>query len=159
MVPHKGILCDPWGVSRDRKEIQSTVTGEEDGQKLDRLVARYAGVSRRIARILISRGAVKLNGRGVKILTRPIKAGTKLVIDKALVAEADQKQGKKIELHEADILYKDRWLVGIYKPSGLLSETDRLGSPSVQTLLPELLESQGESGEVHLVHRLLLKVQ
>ena len=154
MVPHKGILCDPWSVSKERQEIQCTVTGEEDGQKLDRLVARYAGVSRRIARILISRGAVKANGRGVKILTKPMKAGVKLLIEKSLVEEAGQKKGKKIELHEADILYKDRWLVGIYKPSGLLSETDRLGSPSVQTLLPELLESQGESGEVHLVHRL-----
>jgi 23S rRNA pseudouridine1911/1915/1917 synthase len=136
------------------KKIQALVEPADDGQKLDRLVARYTSLSRRLARILISRGAVSANGRVLKILTRPVKAGTQLTIDMHLMDEEALHTSKRLELTAEHIIYKDRWLLAIHKPAGLLSETDRMGSRSVQNILPGLLEAQGESGEIHLVHRL-----
>ena len=136
------------------KQIKALVEQDDDGQKLDRLVARYAALSRRQARILIARGLVSVNGRVVKILTRPVKAGTRIAIKIEDQDDLMLPEPGRIDLSAKHILYKDRWLVALHKPAGLLSESDRLGSRSVESLLPKLLLAQGEPSEIHLVHRL-----
>jgi RluA family pseudouridine synthase len=46
-------------------------------------------------------------------------------------------------------------VVAVAKPAGLLSETDRQGSPSLETIVPRLLADRGERRTaVRLVHRL-----
>ena len=53
-----------------------------------------------------------------------------------------------------DVLYLDHEIIVVNKPSGLLTEHDRFGSPSLESVVPKWLESQGHNDRVWLVHRL-----
>lgn len=125
------------------------VSQEHDQQKLDKLVAAALSVSRRQARLLISGGAVRVNERVVRILNKPIRAGARVLVDE---------QPRVVEKHHADpvsLLFVDRYLAVINKPPHLLSEADRFGSPSLQSVVPHLLHTTGEKkNETWLVHRL-----
>jgi 23S rRNA pseudouridine1911/1915/1917 synthase len=122
-------------------------------EKLDRVVARALGVSRRIARIMIGEGAVEVNGKPWKIVAKPVRAGAVVRITREAPPEAGADQGPSLD--DDAVLYIDPSIIVIDKPSGLLSETDRVGSASLQTLVPQLLTRRGErSRDIWLVHRL-----
>jgi 23S rRNA pseudouridine1911/1915/1917 synthase len=141
-------------------ELTFRVADEQDGNRLDRLVAQAASVSRRIARIWISSGRVLVAGRPVRILTRPIRAGAEVrvrpVAIEALDAGAPPAPAARTDSGHAPlrVLFADRYLLIIDKPAGLLSERDRFGSPAVETLAPGLLRARRERDAVWLVHRL-----
>jgi 23S rRNA pseudouridine1911/1915/1917 synthase len=125
--------------------IQSEVTVE--GTRLDRFVAQMAGVSRRIARTWISGGRVQLNGRIIRILTKPLRVGAKVSIE---TEESVQHSAPSITL-----LHIDSDIVVVDKPPRLLSETNRPGSPSLQSLVPGALRAAGEKKDkIWVVHRL-----
>ncbi len=152
------------------------VAPESAGEHLDKAVARMARVSRRIARMWISGGRVQVNGKTMRILTRPLRAGSRVQItppvEGAEVSSGRHKQphsGPRAEasptmppsrdghvpLQDHHILYLDQWMVAIHKPAGLLSESDRFGGPSIETMLPRLLSQRGEKKTaLWLVHRL-----
>lgn len=136
--------------------IELTVEPGDDGEKLDRVVARALNVSRRIARIVIGEGAVTVDGKPWRIIAKPIKAGARVVIHRTREAVADQARlPGEARLERERILHMDREVIVIDKPAGLLSETDRSGTVSLQTLVPKLLEEIGERNrDVWLVHRL-----
>jgi RluA family pseudouridine synthase len=143
--------------------LQFFVSSDQDGLRLDRLLTQHAAVSRRQARLWIATGRVRVNGKTRRILTRPVSAGARLdVLDDAVndgspapAAACDGPQSGHRAPHAAiEILHLDRSLVVVNKPSGLLSEHDRFGSPSLETLLPRQLQAQGEAGRLWLVHRL-----
>lgn len=141
---------------------QFVVTAEDGGERLDRLVARAAGLSRREARTLIATGQVFVNRRPVRILTRPIKAGTHIDVGTAPPSPSappnppmEGVTSSETQRHAPlEILYIDRWMVVINKPPRLLSEHDRFGSPSVESELPKVLARRGEHTRLWLVHRL-----
>ncbi|MBC7792804.1 MAG: RluA family pseudouridine synthase [Clostridia bacterium] len=123
----------------------------DNGEKLDRILGRRLGVSRRVARIMIGTGAVEVDGQPWRIVAKPMKAGaTVRVQDEAVKAESQ----KPDEL-TLDIIHRDQSIIVVDKPAGLLSETDRAGSVSLQTVVPKLLRNAGERfTDVWLVHRL-----
>jgi 23S rRNA pseudouridine1911/1915/1917 synthase len=216
-----------------------------DAEKLDRIVARALGASRREARMLIAGGKVSVNDRVVKILIKPIKAGSSIAIDansaapplnlpqnashfrreahrsnasnmtgeernstrpargdrrtsatarsprtatatgeqnkysdraenstgpargdrrtsaaarspRTATATGEQnKYSDRTKLTMDAILHLDKWIIALNKPAGLLSETDRLGSPSIESVVPKLLRAKKEKDlRLWLVHRL-----
>lgn len=138
-----------------------TVPPERAGTKLDRLIQDFARVSRREARLLIAMGRVRVNRRATRILARPIKAGAQVEImpeqagqSLALSGAHAPQEAPRPRFAGPRILYLDRYVVVLDKPAGLLSETDRFNSPSLQTLVPKLLSARGEHDKLWLVHRL-----
>jgi len=136
--------------------IELTVEAADDGEKLDRIVARALGVSRRVARIVIGEGAVNVNGKPWRIIAKPVKAGARVSIDRTREAAAAKSADTREPVLERErILHLDAAVVVLDKPAGLLSETDRIGSVSLQTLVPKLLGTLGErQRDIWLVHRL-----
>ena len=53
-----------------------------------------------------------------------------------------------------EILYKDKNLIAVYKPSGLPSQSDTTGDKDALTLTAEKLRLLGECADLWLVHRL-----
>jgi RluA family pseudouridine synthase len=135
-------------------EVRFRVSSQQGGERLDKLVAEAAGVSRRIARTFIASGRVRVAGRVVRILTRPIRAGAEVLVapGEAKPAVTERRDGGAHE--QPTIVYCDRHLLVVDKPAGLLSERDRFGSPSLEDLAPAILRQRGERDEVWLVHRL-----
>ncbi len=141
-------------VDNKEKSRRFVVPEEEDGSRIDRLVQVVAGVSRKEARVWIGSGRVRAKGRVVKILAKRFPAGTQLEVA-AAADEAPRTRAKSGHRHHGvEVLYLDRWMVAVQKPSGLLSEHDRFGGPSLETVVPKLLSDQGERDRIWLVHRL-----
>ena len=139
------------------KILRFQVDAAHDGVRLDRLVMQAAGASRRVARLWIAAGHVRVNGKPVRILTRPIKQGA------CLEVAAEREQTVAVAVPEpgaqahptVEILYLDKYVVAVNKPARLLSERDRFGSPSLESVLPKLLAARGERNtKLWLVHRL-----
>lgn len=135
-----------------------TVPQERAGTKLDRLIQDVAQVSRREARLLIAMGRVRVNRRAMRILARPIQAGAQVEILAEQPGAPDARPSARTSAPERlpmpAVLYLDRYVIVLNKPAGLLSETDRFNSPSLQTLVPKLLRARGEQERLWLVHRL-----
>lgn len=127
------------------------VTDQTDHDtRLDQILGRRLGVSRRIARIMIGSGAVLVDGKPWKIVAKPMKAGARVQVTQDAPAEAPQER-----THDVRIIHQDKDIIVVDKPAGLLSETDRAGSVSLQTVIPKLLKQAGERfSDVWLVHRL-----
>ncbi len=141
-APRSRALCGVPGLKR-------IVSAGEAGGRLDRLVAAAAGVSRREARLYIAQGLVRVGGKVVRIVSRPVRAGHELVINAAPASATP------VAREPLALVHLDAWCVAVAKPAGLLSETDRAGSPSLETEVPALLKAQGErKTHVKLVHRL-----
>lgn len=130
------------------------VQASEDGERLDRLVARHIRVSRRVARTLIARGLVQVNNRTVRILTRPIRAGARIRVLGDAPADGQAVAVTDVSAQELQILHLDRSVIAVNKPAGLLSESDDLGAPSVESVVPKLLLDRGEKSRIWVVHRL-----
>jgi 23S rRNA pseudouridine1911/1915/1917 synthase len=135
-------------VDSPRRKITIRLDSAHDGEKLDHVVAHAAAISRRVARTWIAAGRVSVNGKQVRIQTRPVRAGAEVSIEPEATAAV---VAPRLEL---EVLAIDRYLVAINKPAGLLSEHDRFGSPSLEELLPAMLRARGERDRVWLVHRL-----
>lgn len=143
---------------REGEPLCFVVGPDQDGQRLDRLVARQARLSRRQARLLIASALVCVNERPVRILTRPVRAGARVTIqrlapDAVAPARGDDYPGRG-RREPVTVLMLDRWLAVVAKPAGLLSESDDLDAPSVLSAVPKLLAARGERDRVWLVHRL-----
>jgi 23S rRNA pseudouridine1911/1915/1917 synthase len=151
--------------------LRFKVSPEQGGERLDHLVAVATGVSRRVARTLIATGRVSVGAKTIRILTRPVRAGVEISISAGTgsgtgeEAPATGAPGRErgagavpVREHPAlGVLFVDKYLLVVDKPAGLLSEHDRFGSPSVESLAPQMLAARGEKGErthVWLVHRL-----
>lgn len=133
---------------------QILVPEAEDGARLDRLVAVLSGVSRKEARQMIGSGRVFVKGRPAKILSKRFKAGTTLEIRGEISPQKEPRDPKSTPQRPLDVLYMDHEIIAVNKPSGLLTEHDRFGSPSLESVVPAWLESQGKDSRIWLVHRL-----
>lgn len=152
-------------------ELHFVVSREQAGERLDHLVAQTAHVSRRIARTWIATDRVRVGGKPMRILTRPMKSGATIEIcPPSAAVETTGSPGAHAAAHSQSqdlltaqphpalsVLYLDGYLLVINKPARLLTEHDRFGSPSVESLAPAILVAAGERGahtRIWLVHRL-----
>ncbi len=149
------LLCASYrveeGMTQDPTHGRWRVEPDDAGIRLDKFVAQCGDVSRRIARTWISSGRVRIKGQVIRILTRPLRAGTWVEI---LTESSSAPQQAAQTGAEPEIIYQDRALLVLNKPPQLLSESDRFGSPSLETIAPKMLERAGQNGKVWLVHRL-----
>ncbi len=132
------------------QEATWIVAASDAGDRIDRWLAHRAGVSRRQARLWIAQGLVRLDGRSVRILSRELRAGARVELRGGAASPAPHPEAR-----EPVLLALDAQLVVVDKPAGLLSEHDRSGAPSLESLVPGLLARRGERRtDVRLVHRL-----
>lgn len=134
------------------------VTIDLHGMNLDRFVARRLEVSRRLARRMIRTGAVRVNNRVTRVMTRPLRARQRVSVEHQRGIDTHQspvQTALSSERSNPVVLHLESGWLAIDKPAGLLSEADASGAPSVETVVPRLLRQRGErSSDVYLVHRL-----
>jgi 23S rRNA pseudouridine1911/1915/1917 synthase len=140
--------------------ITLTVEADDVGRRLDQLLAaRVPGLSRRRARILIDIGGVFVDGRRVKVASRPARAGEQVVAHLGGALERATKQvGRgarerdEQRLAAYQVVYEDDDLVVVDKPPGLLTaptpESDRNNLASL------LARRGGEKASIFVVHRI-----
>ncbi len=133
-----------------QRSFEVQVSEQQHGEHLDRFIAHHTGLSRRLARLLIAQGLVSINGKTVKILTKPLKKNDVL----AWSTQDLPQEHTTVQKTHVEVLFHDRYCLVVNKPSGLLSEHDRFGSPCIETWAQKWLQSKGEKPEVWLVHRL-----
>ncbi|QAA76303.1 MAG: Ribosomal large subunit pseudouridine synthase D [Candidatus Bipolaricaulis sibiricus] len=132
------------GTRRDR----IIVTEGEDGERLDRLLARRLGVSRSQAQSLLVDGAVRVEG-GAPVQSRRMRTGESIEV-------AWSGPGISPTPCTLPILYEDDDLVVVNKPRGLAVHP--AGQRPVATVVSALLSrgplAPGAPGRPGVVHRL-----
>ena len=125
-----------------------------DNARLDKVVMALAECSRAEARRLLGSGRIKVGSRVCKITAKRLKAGTKVSLIPSLLLEETATKTQEATL---EIVHLDTHIVVVNKPPALLSERDRHGGPSVESILPGLIP-EGTKGprpdELWLCHRL-----
>ena len=125
-----------------------------DNARLDKIVMAAAECSRAEARRLLGSGRVRVGSRVVKIAAKRLKEGAKVSIIKL---EEPSAPGGEAGSNALAILSLDSHIVVVNKPPGLLSERDRHGGPSVESVLPGLIPKDAKGprpDELWLCHRL-----
>jgi 23S rRNA pseudouridine1911/1915/1917 synthase len=144
--------------SADR--ITFIVAPEDVGRRLDQvLAARVAGLSRRQARVLLDIGGVFVDGRRLKVASRPMRKGeTVIAVLGGALGRATKRTGRDARARDEGrlppyrIVHEDDELVVVDKPPGLLTaptpESDR------NNLADLLSRRPGAAGRVFVVHRI-----
>ena len=139
--------------------IRATVPAALDGQRLDRVVAMVAEVSRRDAAALVRSGAVRLGGAAVRDVAHRVAEGDELVVAHGPPAPAGLEPDPAVEV---PVVHADDAVLVVDKPAGMVvhpgAGTER--GTLVQGLLaryPELAavgEHAGDPLRPGIVHRL-----
>jgi 23S rRNA pseudouridine1911/1915/1917 synthase len=140
------------------------VEPDDVGLRLDQLLAaKIEELSRNKARIVLDLGGVFVDGKRVKNASRKLQAGTKVDVhlggalqraSKETGREARARDEAKLPAYK--LLFEDRRMVVVDKPSGLLTaptpESDRNN-------LASILQRRARNGNrrLHVVHRLDLE--
>src|SRR6187551_146590 len=139
-----------------------TVADGDVGRRLDQvLAARVEGLSRRQARVLLDIGGVFVDGRRLKVASRPMHKGEEVVaVMGGALARATKKTGRDArsaderQLPAFTVVFEDDDVVVVDKPSGLLTaptpESDRNN-------LADLLSRRPGAMPVFVVHRIDLE--
>jgi len=142
--------------------VTFTVADADVGRRLDQvLAARVEGLSRRQARVLLDIGGVFVDGRRIKVASRPMHAGEEVVaVMGGALERATKKTGRaargadESRLPAFAVMFEDEDLVVVEKPSGLLTaptpESDRNN-------LADLLKRRPGGAPVFVVHRIDLE--
>ncbi|MBT8495628.1 MAG: RluA family pseudouridine synthase [Deltaproteobacteria bacterium] len=143
------------GITARRHRFQ--VPAELDGERLDRVVAgQIDELSRRRARVVIDLGGVFVDGKRVKVASRPMRTGQQVEV---VVGGALERATKKVgsaarrrddrRLPDHRIVFQDEHLAVVFKPAGLLT------APTPESDRGNLADLLGrELGSVFVVHRL-----
>ena len=133
-----------------------TVDQNEDGSRLDRVLIRHLGASRRSLILrLIRKGNVRVNKKRMKPEAHVV-CGDQIYLPASL-REPEQKLDKaeisssmlrKVEL--LPVLFEDDWLLAVNKPAGLVVH----GGSGHDTGLIEALKEQRGLVDLRLAHRL-----
>lgn len=140
--------------SQDHPTHGHTVTPEESGTRLDKLMADFPNmVSREMARRLILQGEVRLNDR-IGEPAQKVRPGDEIAYripppEEALVP------AQKTDL---DVLHEDQWLIVINKPAGMTMHPGpgHANNTLVNYLLGHCTDLSGIGGRLRpgVVHRL-----
>jgi RluA family pseudouridine synthase len=118
-----------------------------EGKILDAVRTLVPGASNRTLRQMFEYGRVRLNGQIEKIPSRRVAAGDVLEISAHGSARSD--------LHGLKIVYEDRDLLLVEKPSGLLTvATEHEHEKTAYAFLREYLKQQDTRQKLFIVHRL-----
>ncbi len=108
-------------------------------------------LSRRAARRLIAAGAVYVDGRRLQVASRRTRGGALIEV----MGTDDRPASPVFELSEADILFRDAWLIAIAKPSGLPAQaTVSDARDHVEAAVRRYLAREKANPYVALHHRL-----
>jgi 23S rRNA pseudouridine1911/1915/1917 synthase len=91
------------------------VEPEEESLRLDQLVAKRTGLSRRAARAVLQLGGVQVERKRVRVAGRTLKAGTEVRV------AHDDSLGEP-EQAMVPVLFEDEWLLVVDKPGGMASQ-------------------------------------
>lgn len=132
------------------KKLELKAQAEDDGDRLDRVIARRGGIARGEARRTLDRGGVWLDGKRVKAASREVRLGQSITV---VLEEAGRTQPAVAVLADACVLFEDEHLIAVDKPPFVPAQstlaTDR-------GTLPSLVEARVRRS-VGLVHRLDLE--
>jgi 23S rRNA pseudouridine1911/1915/1917 synthase len=139
------------------------VPEESTGLRLDQCLSRHIeGLSRSGARVALDLGAVFVDDRRVKVASRRVTPGQRVVVhlggaferaEKSVGRAARAQDDARLPAYE--LLFEDEHLVAVNKPAGLLSAPTPEGdSGNLQSLLSR---RQGAKNPVFVVHRLDLQ--
>ncbi len=109
-----------------KKYLLKTSSTHQD-KRLDQVLADRlpevlkTELSKAKIRKLIVAGAVYLNGKRVRIASKPIRSGAEIqvFIDLQLLQSDSKSKDTPFEMHQSFILYEDDYLIVVDKPSGL----------------------------------------
>jgi RluA family pseudouridine synthase len=109
------------------KKLSWVVRDGEAGRRLDHVLAEWLPealgrpVSRAAARKLIVAGAVYLNGRRVRIASKPLLARARVEahVDEAKLFAGGTAEDRPFAMGPERILFEDEWLIAVDKPPGL----------------------------------------
>ena len=124
-----------------------------DNARLDKVVMALVECSRAEARRLLGAGRIQVGSKICKIAAKRLKEGTRV----ALVGEEPPARSEQSGASELQIVHLDTHIVVVNKPPALLSERDRHGGPSVESILPSLIPRDAKGprpDELWLCHRL-----
>jgi 23S rRNA pseudouridine1911/1915/1917 synthase len=121
-----------------------TVPPEDAALRLDQLVAKHTGLSRRQAREALSLGGVQVDRARVKVAGKMLRPGREVTVafDEALPPLPDL---------EVPLVFEDDWLLAVNKPAGL--PTQGTWATDQHDLLA-LLRKQRPDLRLYLHHRL-----
>lgn len=137
------------------RSIDETMPPALAGQRLDRVVAMLAEISRNEAADLVSAGAVRVGGRAILTRSHRLDEGDRVEVDLPDQPGAGVEPDPSVEV---PVVYEDDHLVIIDKPAGLVVHPG--AGRSEGTLVHGLLARFPEVGEVGaaerpgIVHRL-----
>lgn len=120
-----------------------TILPEEEGLRLDQVLADRTGLSRRRVREALKIGGVQVERRRVRVASKALKAGTeiRISVDEVLGTVPD---------FEVEILHEDEWVLAVHKPADIPTQGTQA---SDRHDLLALLRRQRE-GHLALIHRL-----
>ena len=124
-----------------------------DNARLDKVVMALVECSRAEARRLLGAGRIQVGSKVCKIAAKRLKEGARV----SLIGESQEPRAEASHKPMLQIVHLDTHVVVVNKPSGLLSERDRHGGPSVESILPSLIPKDAKgprSDELWLCHRL-----
>jgi len=119
----------------------------DEGERLDRFIALRGGISRGLARRLLDRGGVFLDGRRCKVASRPVHAGQAVAVN---LEEGGKGPSGPGVLERGRLLFADEHLVAVDKPAFVPAQPTLT---SDQGTLPELAAALVGS-PLTVVHRL-----
>ena len=140
---------------------QHIVTVEQDGLRLDRIVAALPSVGSRLrARKAIESGKVTVDGQaaGPADLGRSVVAGATVALtwNRPGTGYVQARARETLDRSEIAILFEDRWILVADKPAGLLTDTatreQSLDRESVRASLQAYLRARGT--KPYIVHRI-----
>lgn len=136
------------------------VAGPADhGRRLDQVLAdRVEGMSRRRARVLLDLGGVFVDGARVKVASRTVREGQRIVanvgsaLDRATKAVGEEaRRTDEAKLPPFRVVHLDEHIAVVFKPAGLLTAPTPEGD---RGNLAALLSGRDDIGPVRVVHRL-----
>jgi 23S rRNA pseudouridine955/2504/2580 synthase len=129
------------------------VSEDRDGQRLDNfLLGQLKGVPRSLVYKLVRSGQVRVNGKRAKADSR-LDAGDAVRIPPVVIeptAERGPVPRGLLDKLAASIVFEDRWLLALNKPSGLAAH----GGSGISFGAIEAMRALRPDGSLDLVHRL-----
>lgn len=136
--------------------IEEVIPAALDGQRVDRVVALLADVSRSVASALVDAGAVRLDGEIVPEGKRKVSEGQTVSVDTASIPEAEGLVAEPDVVF--DVVHVDDHVAVIDKPAGLVVHPapGHPGGTLVNGLLHRFpgIADVGEPHRPGIVHRL-----
>ncbi len=130
--------------------VNLTIAAGLAGQRLDEALARLAQISKGEARRIIERGGCAVNQAMVRVASRSVKVGDMLTAGLMQPGEF-----RELMLGTEAIVYQDRDLLAVNKPSGVASQrTPYQLKGTLEYWVVEEFVRQGIREPVRIVHRL-----